>query len=657
MCGIAGIFHRGRPASPSLDSLRRMVTVLSHRGPDETGIYIDDRVGLGHARLSIIDLSTGTQPMHNEDETLWITYNGEIFNYPELREGLLARGHRFYTTTDTEVLLHLFEEKGPGCLADLNGQFAFAIWDMRKKEMFLARDRVGIRPLHYTVQDGAFLFASEIKSLFMEGSLRREFDPEGLDQVFTFWTTLPGKTVFRGIQELPAGHFMVVDSGSITVRRYWDIPMAARQEMTDLPREAICEQVGELLKDAMRIRLRADVPVGSYLSGGLDSSGITSLVQKNFDNSLQTFGIQFEEKAFDESEYREQMVSFLDTRHSSVRVSNARVGESFADVLWHCEKPLLRTAPVPLYLLSGEVRRNGLKAVLTGEGADEVFGGYNIFRETLVRSFWSRRPGSSMRPALVGRLYPYIFQDPRLKASLYSFFARGIEHPQNPLFSHLIRWQNTSKTKIFFSGDLKAALGSYSCYEEVPRHLPSSFSKWHPLSRAQYLEMAIFMTNYLLSSQGDRVAMAHSVEIRMPFLDYRVVEFMGRVPPGLKILGLKEKYLLKKIFQGILPEPVLRRPKHPYRAPIRASLLDGKPELLKEELSDRSLKEAGLFDGEKVGMLLKKMRTVSHAGEVDEMALAGIFSTQVLFRKFIDGFSIHPETRFPLTLMVDRRSA
>ena len=631
--------------------------VLSHRGPDEAGIYIDDSVGLGHTRLSIIDLSTGTQPMHNEDETLWITYNGEIFNYPELREGLLTRGHRFYTTTDTEVLLHLFEEKGPGCLADLNGQFAFAIWDTRKKELFLARDRVGIRPLHYAVQDGAFLFASEIKSLFMEGSVRREFDPEGLDQVFTFWTTLPGKSVFRGIQELPAGHFMVVDNGSLTVRRYWDIPMAGPQEMTDLPREAVCEQVGELLKDAMRIRLRADVQVGSYLSGGLDSSGITSLVQKNFDNSLQTFGIQFEEKAFDESEYRGQMVSFLDTRHSTVRVSNARIGELFADVLWHCEKPLLRTAPVPLYLLSAEVRRSGLKAVLTGEGADEVFGGYNIFRETLVRSFWSRRPDSKIRPALVGRLYPYIFQDPRLKASLTSFFARGIDHPEDPLFSHRIRWQNTSKTKIFFSGDLRAALRSYSCLDEVAGYLPGNFPKWHPLSRAQYLEMAIFMTNYLLSSQGDRVAMAHSVEIRMPFLDYRVVEFLGRVPPGLKILGLKEKYLLKKIFQGILPESVLRRPKHPYRAPIQASLMDGKSELLTEALSDRFLKEAGLFDGEKVGMLLKKMRTVSHAGEVDEMALAGILSTQVIFRKFIDGFSIHPETRFPLTLMVDRRSA
>lgn len=659
MCGIAGIFQRGggRSAPPSLVSLQRMVTVLSHRGPDETGIYIDDRVGLGHARLSIIDLSTGTQPMHNEDETLWITYNGEIFNYPELREGLLAKGHRFYTTTDTEVILHLFEEKGPSCLSDLNGQFAFAIWDTRGKTLFLARDRVGIRPLHYTLQDGAFLFASEIKSLFMEGSVRREIDPEGLDQVFSFWTTLPGKTIFRGIQELPAGHFMIVDSGSISIRRYWDIPMAAPEEMTDLSREEICEQVGELLTDSIRIRLRADVPVGSYLSGGLDSSGITSLVRKNFDNRLQTFGIQFEEKAFDESLYRDQMVSFLGTGHSSVLVSNAQIGDSFADVLWHCEKPLLRTAPVPLYLLSGEVRRNGLKAVLTGEGADEVFGGYNIFRETLVRSFWSRRPESKMRPALVGRLYPYIFQDPRLKASLHAFFARGIEHPQDPLFSHLIRWQNTSKTKIFFSAALKEALRGYSCVGEVTGHLPQNFPKWHPLSRAQYLEMAIFMTNYLLSSQGDRVAMAHSVEIRMPFLDYRIVEFLGRVPPGLKILGLKEKYLLKKILEGVLPQAVLRRPKHPYRAPIRASLMNGRPELLKEAFSERSLKGAGLFDGEKVGMLLKKMQTASHTGEVDEMAFAGILSTQVIFHRFIDGFSTHSEPRFPLTLMVDRRAA
>jgi len=437
-----------------------MAGALNHRGPDETGIFLDDSIGLGHTRLSIIDLSGGSQPIHNEDETLWIIFNGEIFNYLELKEGLIEREHRFYTSSDTEVILHLFEDNGSSCLSMLNGQFALAIWNSVSKELFLARDRMGIRPLHYVVHDHRLIFASEIKSIFMNEEVPRKIDPIAIDQIFTFWTTLPGRTVFQGIQELSPGHFLVARDGAITIRKYWDIPFSQPGEQLDWPVERICGEIQDLLDDAIRIRLRADVPVGCYLSGGLDSSGITSLVKNKFNNRLRTFGIRFEQGEFDESKYQDCMIDALKSEHTDLRATNDTIGATFPDVVWHCEKPLLRTAPVPLFMLSKAVRDNGFKVVLTGEGADEVFGGYNIFRETLVRKFWARQPSSRLRPLLIGKLYPYIFNDPRLKNTLQAFFAKGMEQTEDPVYSHLIRWENTSRAKVFFSDDLAAAIGA-----------------------------------------------------------------------------------------------------------------------------------------------------------------------------------------------------
>ena len=412
MCGIAGVLNLKEPGSISSDLIEKMISTLYHRGPDESGIYLDDWIGLGHTRLSIIDLSSGTQPIHNEDETLWIVYNGEVFNYPELKQDLLNKGHRFYTTTDTEVILHLYEEEGPTCLDLLNGQFAIAIWDLRKKELFLARDRVGIRPLYYTIQGDSVIFASEIKAIFMEEKIPREIDPIAIDQIFTFWSTLPNRTIFKGINELSPGHFLKASQDNVTIKKYWDIPFRPPEEQLNWTRDDVCQEIKELLKDAVRIRLRADVPVGCYLSGGLDSSGVTALVLRNFNSEVRTFGICFEEEIFDESDHQRLMVSFLNANHRALLATNEKIGASFPDVIWHCEKPMLRTAPVPLFLLSQLVNQNGIKVVITGEGADEVFGGYNIFREAKVRRFWSEQPESKIRASLIGRLYPYIFDNP-----------------------------------------------------------------------------------------------------------------------------------------------------------------------------------------------------------------------------------------------------
>jgi asparagine synthase (glutamine-hydrolysing) len=651
MCHING------PDGVCLETLKNMIGVVRHRGPDETGVYLDDRVGLAHARLSIIDLSSGVQPIHNEDKTLWIVYNGEVFNYVELRQTLQQKGHRFYTTSDTEVILHLYEEEGPDCLAQLNGQFAFAIWDAKRKKLLLARDRVGIRPLYYTIVDNTLIFGSEIKSIFMDQRVRRQIDPVAMDQVFMFWTTLTPRTIFENVYELPPGHYLTVSDGNVSFKKYWDIPLYPRAEQLDLAPRDISQHVLDLLHDAIRIRLRADVPVGCYLSGGLDSSGVTAMVVKNFNNDVRTFGIRFQQDRFDEGKHQSHMVSHLNVSHSDIRATDEMIGTAFPDCLWHCEKPLLRTAPVPLSLLSELVRKSGFKVVLTGEGADEVFAGYNIFREAKARRFWAKFPDSRRRMALIGQLYPYIFNNPRLTPMLQSFFGRDLDKVDDPLFSHFLRWENTSRLKMFFSKELRKAIGTYSGYEQVRESLPKAYEQADDLAKAQYLEMAIFLSNYLLSSQGDRVAMAHSVEIRVPFLDFRVIDYMGRVPAKWKILGLNEKHILKKCFEEILPDEIINRPKNPYRAPIKQSLLNHKTaDYTREALSETLLKKAGLFDAGRVGRLLRKIGAAESPSEIDNMALAGILSSQIIHQQFIEDFPAKCVSFVNPDLVVDRRS-
>lgn len=655
MCGIAGLFCRTQGGTIAPETLVNMLSLSRYRGPDECGIYFDDWVGLGHNRLSIIDLAGGTQPIHNEDESLWIIYNGEVFNYPELKKDLLAKGHRFYTATDTEVILHLFEEKGSDCLNELNGQFAFAIWDSQSKFLFLARDRLGIRPLFYALHDDTLVFASEIKSLFAVPSLHRELEPTALHQVFTYWTTLPGQTVFKDIHELPPGHYLKASFDYLAIKKYWSIPFYPPEAQCHDEVGPLREQVLALLSDAIRIRLRSDVPVGCYLSGGLDSSGVTTLTTRNF-APVRTFGIRFEEKAFDEGEYQQQMVAFLNTQHTEIQATNAKIADSLPEVIWHCEKPILRTAPVPLFLLSQAVHDQGFKVVLTGEGADEIFGGYNIFRETKARAFWARQPESKIRSQLIGRLYPYLFNDPKLKYMLQSFFASGMEQVDDPFYSHRIRWRNTSTGKKFFSPELMSQANPDAEQAQLQALLPDNFSSLDLVARAQYLEMAIFLSNYLLSSQGDRVAMAHSVEIRLPYLDYRLVDFLGRVPAKWKLRALNEKYLLKKVFAGLLPEAIVRRPKNPYRAPIRESLGQYlSSTVISDVISETAIQKAGLFHPIKVRQLLRKIRSTEHSNEVDNMALMGIVTTHLVLEQFIHDFSHRMVTPVQPQLVYDRR--
>lgn len=657
MCGISGILNLKEKAPISPDQLRVMSFALKHRGPDEAGAYLDDYIGLAQSRLSIIDLSGGSQPIHNEDKSLWIIFNGEIFNYPELREELITLGHKFYTHTDTEVILHLYEEKKEKCLDYLNGQFAFAIWDSNKKELFLARDRTGILPLFFKLERDKFYFSSELKAIFSVINEKPKFDPIGFEQIFTFWTNLPGDTPFKDYKEIPPAYFLKINfDGKFILKPYWQLLFKKENEIKDFPISEITDRVSELLTDAVRIRLRADVPVGSYLSGGLDSSGLTSIVKKKFNNELRTFGISFEEETYDESSFQKLMVNHLQTNHSEVFAKNSDIGKYFADIIYFGERPVFRTAPAPLYLLSKKVREENFKVVLTGEGADEIFGGYNIFKEAKIRKFWSNNPESKLRSKLLKKLYPYIFKDKRLFSTLEAFFKSGIDEPDNPFFSHIVRWTNNSKLKNFFSDEFKEQIKNYNAIDEFMLKLPEDFDNWETLSKVQYLEITTFMSGYLLSSQGDRMAMGNSVELRVPYLDHRLIEFMSTVPAKYKIFGLNEKYILKKVFKDSLPKEILYRAKNPYRAPIRNSFFDNNDFNTEDILSEEKLIQSGVFNPSKVKLLLQKAKKSNSLSELDNMSLAGIISTQLLFDQFIAGKKHFNTDNYHFKIFFDNRT-
>ncbi len=638
MCGIAGIVNPpGVEADAAL--LRLMIEKIRYRGPDHCGIYVREEAGLAHARLSIIDPASGRQPMHNEDRSLCITFNGEIFNYVELRRELLRRGHRFSTESDTEVILRLYEEKGEECVHDLNGEWAFAIWNAVEHKLFASRDRMGVRPLYYSSVDGAFLFASEVKSILAYPGVRRMIDLVGLDQIFTFWCNLPPRTVFHGISELPPGHVLTLRGRKIDVRSYWQLSYASVARVRDTAQEHECaDRLMDLLIDAIRIRLRADVPVGAYLSGGLDSSLVTAIIRRCTNAPLKTFSIAFEDPEFDESGHHREVSRFLGTEHHEVQVRDCDIGRVFPQVIWHTEKPILRTAPAPLFLLSRLVRQNGYKVVLTGEGSDEILGGYDIYKEAKIRRYCAIRPTSRIRPLLFKRLYPYLAKlQAQSPAYLQGFFRASAEDLSNPFFSHLPRWELTSRIKLFYSDDVRGELQAGKRYEELEARLPDGFTQWDPLSQAQYLEATVLLPGYVLSSQGDRMSMAHGVEGRVPFLDQRVVEFATWIPSSLKMKALDEKYILKRCAKGLVPPSVRKRPKQPYRAPDGKSFFGSRePEYVRALFDPDRLRKHGLFHPVAVQKLIGKVRRGQVVGLKDNMAVVGILSTELLMDQFVD---------------------
>ena len=636
MCGFAGFVGEAYGSGNPEALLSSMAQAIAHRGPDGQGIFAAPGLGLAHVRLSIVGLADGQQPMTDAENRFTIVFNGEIFNYVELRDELKARGIVFRTGSDTEVLLQLYATYGEACLSRLNGDYAFAIWDHRERRLMLARDRMGVRPLFYAEHKGSLYFASEIKALLQVPGIEAELDPVALDQIFTLWAPIPPRTAFKGVFELEPGHLMIAQNGRTETRPYWvlDFPDAGDHAIAD--QSAREEELRALLTDATRLRMRADVPVGAYLSGGLDSSLISALAAPMAPNGLNTFSVTFDDAEHDESAFQRQVAEALGTRHRAVASGSADIAASFPDVIRFTERPVLRTAPAPLYRLSGLVRDSGMKVVLTGEGADEVFAGYDIFREARVRRFCARQPGSKMRPHLFRKLYPYL---PGLKQQssdyLAAFFGAGNDMADDPLFSHRPRFRSTAAAKIFYSDDLRVTLGGYDAAEELASRLPENFRRWHPLHQAQYLESRFLLPGYILSSQGDRMAMAHGIEGRFPFLDHRLVEFAGRLTPGMKLKGLDEKHILRRVASDLLPDIISKRPKQPYRAPDSRSFAGNNEQAyVGEMLGEQAIAASGLFNPRAVAKLHQKCRTQPVSGFRDNAAFVGILSTQLWLKGF-----------------------
>jgi asparagine synthase (glutamine-hydrolysing) len=641
MCGIAGIYENsGQRVSREL--LLAMAGELQHRGPDGTGLYLDGPFGMVNTRLAIVDLERGDQPLPNEDGRFWVMQNGEIYNAPELRAELEALGHRFATRCDTEVLVHAWEQWGTSCLDHLNGAFAFAVWDREQGELFLARDRFGIRPLFLAQLDGAWAWASEGKALLRHPRLSRTLDPLALVETLSLWAPAPDRSAFLGVRELAPGCFLRIGpKGAIEERCWWDLRFATPQELRRESEEELAEELLALLEDATRLRLRADVPVGAYISGGLDSSATAAIVRRLTTQTLRSFAVCFEDPRFDERQYQRRMAQELETEISSVELRGPEIAEIFPEVIRLAEKPILRTAPAPLLFLSQEVHRNGFKVVLTGEGADEVFAGYNIFREDKVRRFWAKAPNSRLRPLLLRRLYPYLAQDlGRAGAFTEAFFGKRLAETDHPLYSHLIRFENTGRCQRLLNRSVLAhAAEMGDPVHRLIERLPAAFEDFSPLARAQYLESKTFLQGYLLHSQGDRMLMGNSVEGRFPFLDHRVAEFAARLPDRMRLRALREKHLLRKAVAPLLPPEIARREKRPYRAPIhRAFVAPDAPEFVEELLSPEALSKAGYFQAQGVGRLRAKCHRNLERGvsEVDEMALVAVLSTMLLNRCFVE---------------------
>jgi asparagine synthase (glutamine-hydrolysing) len=644
VCGIAGILNvDGSLADPG--RLRSMIAAVAHRGPDGSGVHVDGPLGLAHARLAIVDLVAGAQPMTSVDGRCTITFNGEIYNYRELREGLLRSGRRLRTHSDTEVILELYLERGDACVQELNGQWAFALWDAARKRLFLSRDRLGVRPLFVARTPAAFVFGSEIKALLAHPAVPRRLDPAGLHEIFTTWTTLPPRTPFSGIDELPPGCSMAIEGGTAVSSRHWDLDLSGSADARDA--DTLSAELLARLDAATSLRLfQADVPVGSYLSGGLDSTTVAALARRHAGPALETFSVAFPSPEHDESRFQREAAAFLGVRHHAVTCSAADTCDAFPAVVRHAELPLLRTAPAPLYLLARRVREEGMKVVLTGEGADEVLGGYDIFKEAKLRRAVALRPDAARLPRLLSRLYPYL---PGLQAqgsaALGVFFAATPAELADPLFSHLPRWRLTAGLARLYDDGFRAEVTDHDPVAVVRGSLPRGFETWHPFCRAQYLETRWLLPGYILSAQGDRMAMASGVEGRHPFLDPGVVALARALPPTLKMRALNEKYLLKKAAADLIPPSVRRRHKQPYRAPIAAVFFDpatrrGRAAWVETLLSPENLRRAAVFHPDAVSRLVDRARDGRLTSEREGMALVAVVSTQLLAAQLVEGVEV-----------------
>lgn len=586
MCGITGILQMHGDPRVDQEALHAMATALQHRGPDDAGFHVADGLGLGFRRLSLIDLVSGNQPLYNEDKTLVSICNGEIFNYRELKQDLLAKGHQFYTQSDTEVLVHLYEEYGIDFLPRLNGQFAFALFDRRRRELFLARDQAGIAPLFYTSVGESFLFASEIKALLKHPQVRRSVDLTGLDQVFSFPGLVSPRTMFQDISSLRPGHFLRLHNGAIAIRQYWDLTYPELSDAVEPhPEQWYIDSLEALLQQSVRYRLLADVPVGFYLSGGLDSSLIAALVHTLQPHEPRhSFSICFPDNDIDERDYQRMMAQHVHSIHHEIEFAWHDISQRFRDMVFHAECPVKESYNTCSMALSEAVRSHGIKGILTGEGADELFAGYIGYRFDTQRAA-SRSPEDELARAFAAEENDKLWGD-------RDFFYET-------------RQFELQDTKLALYADpVRSMFPAFDCVRDdlIDKH---KIRHRHPLHQRSYVDFKLRLGDHLLQDHGDRVAYANSIEVRYPFLDIQLLEFATRIPPELKLNRLVEKYILKKVAARYLPSSIIKREKFGFVAPGSPYLLKRDIEWLNDLLSYERIKRQGYFDADTIERLKK----------------------------------------------------
>ncbi len=578
MCGICGFNWKDEQLA------REMAGRITHRGPDQEGVFTDDRASLAFRRLSIIDLSeNGAQPMANEDGTVQLVFNGEIYNFQELREQLKQKGHTFKSRTDSEVIIHAYEEYGDSCVDHLRGMFGFAIYDRTQNRFLLARDRIGIKPLYYTFQNGRFLFASEIKSILADPQVNRQVNYQALYDYLGFEFVPAPQTMFADIHKLPAGHLLVFENDQVNVRQYWDLRFTGHGPVPTLD-EAV-EELRHQLDTAVKSHLVADVPLGVFLSGGLDSSCLVALMRRHISGPLKTFTIGYEDKSFSELDYAAIVARHCETDHQVLMLDTLN-SDYVEKTLWHLDEPMTDLSTVPLYLLCKQAREH-VTVCLSGEGADESFAGYDRFKASRMNRFFRLIP-PPLRRQVIGRLIGMLPDQPQKKGAI-NMLKRFVEGANlDPAGQHL-RWQyflNTTLENNLFQEGFKNRI-SMDPFRQI-REVAARCDATDQVNREIYLDMRFMMTDSVLM-KVDRMSMASSLEIRVPLLDHVLVEFLASLPGSWKLHGMTTKYIFRKALEGLLPEKIVYRGKQGYSLPVKHLLRGELKQYMIERLHDSAI--------------------------------------------------------------------
>jgi asparagine synthase (glutamine-hydrolysing) len=632
MCGIAGIVAADALGPEDCGRAIAMRDVIAHRGPDDAGLHLDGQAALGHRRLSIVDLAAGHQPLANEDDSIWIVFNGEIYNHAELRPLLESAGHRYRTRSDTETIVHAYEQWGDACVERFRGMFAFALWDARRRRLLIARDRLGIKPLYWARVGDRLLFGSEIKSLLASGLITPRANDQALPELLGTRYLSGTETLFEGIHRLMPGHTLVFENGGVRIRQYWEIPVGRPAEHMTVARETeVVERFRTLLEEAVRVRLMADVPLGMFLSGGLDSSAIAALMAGMIDRPLQTFSVAFKQRAFSELDYARQVSTAIKADAHEIVIDDQDFFGALPKLIWHEDEPIAHPSSVPLYFVS-ELASQHVKVVLTGEGSDELLAGYGKYPRALVNWRAAKAYGvvpdalrtwvsKALVPSLPGRLARYAKRSflsmPRTPEAMFfdNFASIG-----------LARQRTLLTTPYAAMATPDRAYGASRAFYDAPNGSSTV------LDRLLYADMKTYLVELLMKQ--DQMSMAASIESRVPFLDHHLVEFAATLPPRLKLRGFKTKWILREAVKGILPHEILTRRKMGFPVPFALWMKEGWGSVARDVLLDRRTRERGIIDPGAVDRLL-----VTHASGEQEGgdAIWSLLNLELWYRTHIDG--------------------